>query len=305
MKRVLVTPRSLTNGDHPAFRLLRKAGWEIVLGPSGRLPEESELRALLPGCIGWIAGIETISAQTLAHATELKVISRNGSGVDNIPLADAARLGITVLRAAGANAQGVAELTLGLALSAARDIHHSDRALKAGTWHRSIGSELNGKEVSVVGYGRIGRSVAQLFAAFGSVVSVIEPLEVATEPFKRIDLGYAIQEAELITLHCPPASDGTPLLTRNRLAKIKPGMILINTARRALVDEPALLEQLDSGRIVAYCSDVFDHADASVAKLIAHPRVIATGHLGAFTRESVDRAAVEAVQNLLAFFEND
>jgi D-3-phosphoglycerate dehydrogenase len=304
MKRVLVTPRSLTNGDHPAFILLRKGGWEIVLGPRGRLPEESELRALLPGCIGWIAGIEPISPETLAFAKELKVISRNGSGVDNIPMAAAARLGITVLRAAGANAQGVAELTLGLALSAARDLHRSDQALKAGTWYRSMGSELKGKEVSVVGYGRIGRTVAQLFAAFGSTVSVIEPLEVATGPFNRVDLSYAIEQAELITLHCPPSPDGAPLLSRNLLARVKPGLIVINTARRALVDEAALLEQLDAGRIVAYCSDMFDQADASATKLITHPRVIATSHLGAFTRESVDRAAVEAVQNLLAFLEH-
>ncbi|MFZ0503354.1 MAG: NAD(P)-dependent oxidoreductase, partial [Chthoniobacterales bacterium] len=82
------------------------------------------------------------------------------------------------------------------------------------------------------------------------------------------------------------------------------GLTLINTARRTLVDEEGLLQQLESGRIAAYCSDVFDQADASAAKLIAHPHVIATSHLGAFTRESVDRAALEAVQNLLAFFES-
>jgi D-3-phosphoglycerate dehydrogenase / 2-oxoglutarate reductase len=87
------------------------------------------------------------------------------------------------------------------------------------------------------------------------------------------------------------------------LGRVRPGLTLINTARRTLVDEEGLLQQLESGRIAAYCSDVFDQADAKAAKLIAHPRVIATAHLGAFTRESVDRAALEAVQNLLAFFE--
>ena len=304
MKRVLVTPRSLTNGDHPAFERLRKAGWEIVFGPSGRLPEERELCELLPGCVGWIAGVEPISAKVLAAASNLKVISRNGSGIDNIPLAEAARRGITVLRATGANAQGVAELTLGLALAAARGFHLADRALKGGAWYRSIGSELKGKEVAVVGYGRIGRTVAQLFAAFGSIVSVIEPLDVATEPFHRVDLDYAVNHADLITLHCPPSANGVPLLTKDLLARVRPGLLLINTARRALVDEGALLQQLDAGRIKAYCSDVFDQADPNTARLVAHPRVIATSHLGAFTRESVDRAAVEAVQNLLAFFQH-
>jgi len=209
-----------------------------------------------------------------------------------------------VLRANGANAQGVAELTLGLALLAARSIHFADRGLKEGIWRRSMGAELNGRRVAVVGYGRIGQAVARLFAAFGSVVSVIEPLDVATEPFARVDLEFAIREAELITLHCPPAPDGKPLLGKMLLSRARPGLTLINTARRTLVDEEELLQQLENGRIAAYCSDVFDQADATAANLIAHPQVIATPHLGAFTRESVDRAALEAVQNLLTFFEN-
>ena len=304
MKRVLVTPRSLTHGDHPAFGRLRQAGWEIVLGPKGRLPEEEELCGLVQGCAGWIAGVEPVTPKILAAATELRVISRNGSGIDNIPLVEAAQRGITVLRASGANAQGVAELTLGLALMAARDIHLADRSLKAGVWRRSMGGELNGRPVAVVGYGRIGQAVARLFAAFGSVVSVIEPLDVATEPFARVDLEFAIREADLITLHCPPSPDGEPLLSKALLSQVRPGLTLINTARRTLIDEEGLLQELESGRIAAYCSDVFDQADDSAAKLIAHPRVIATAHLGAFTRESVDRAALEAVQNLLAFFEN-
>jgi D-3-phosphoglycerate dehydrogenase / 2-oxoglutarate reductase len=304
VKRVLVTPRSLTNGDHPAFERLRRAGWEIVLGPNGRLPDEGELCQLIQGCLGWIAGVEPVTAKVLAAAKALKVISRNGSGIDNIPLAEATQRGITVLRATGANAQGVAELTLGLALTAMRGIHLADRGLKEGIWSRSIGAELNGRRAAVVGYGRIGRAVARLFAAFGSTVSVIEPLEVATEPFAKVPLEFAIREAELITLHCPPLADGMPLLTKALLSRVRPGVILINTARRTLVDEEGLWQQIETGRISAYCSDVFDQADATAAKLIAHPRVVATSHLGAFTRESVDRAALEAVQNLLAFFEN-
>jgi D-3-phosphoglycerate dehydrogenase len=294
----------LTHSDHPAFQRLRQAGWEIVLGPKGRLPDEVELCELVRGCLGWIAGVEPVTPKVLAAADALKVISRNGSGIDNIPMGEAAQRGVTVVRATGANAQGVAELTLGLALTAARGIHLADRGLKEGVWNRSVGSELNGRQVAVVGYGRIGQAVARLFAAFGSIVSVIEPLEVATEPFSRVKLEDVRREAELITLHCPPAPDGSPLLTKAWLSEVRPGLTLINTARRTLVDEEGLLQQLERGRIAAYGSDVFDQADAGTAKLIAHPRVIATSHLGAFTRESVDRAALEAVQNLLAFFEN-
>jgi D-3-phosphoglycerate dehydrogenase / 2-oxoglutarate reductase len=196
----------------------------------------------------------------------------------------------------------VAELTLGLALTAARHIHVADRGLKEGKWLRAIGTELKGKQVSVVGYGRIGRTVSQIMAAFGSTVTVVEPLDVATEPFAKVDLHYAVEHSELIALHCPPSLNGGALLTRELLARVRPGLILLNTARRSLVDEEGLLVQLDEGRIAAYGCDVFDQADPKTAELLTHPRVIATPHLGAYTRESVDRAAFEAVQNLLVFF---
>jgi D-3-phosphoglycerate dehydrogenase / 2-oxoglutarate reductase len=301
MRRILVTPRSLTGPEHPAIEALRNQGWEIVFGPAGRLPEEAELLQLLPGCDGWLAGVEPISVQVLETAKQLRVISRNGSGIDNIPLAEAKRRGITVLSAAGANAQGVAELTLGLALAAARHFHLVDRHLKQGKWARLLGSELNRKQVLVVGFGKIGRLVAHLFAAFGSTVSVVEPMEVSTDPFAKVELSDGMRVADLVTLHCPPLSNRQPLITAKLVEHSRPRLILINCARRLLVDEAAVLAGLDRGQIAVYASDVFERADAD-SSLIGHPRVIATPHLGAYTQESIDRAAVEAAENLITFF---
>jgi D-3-phosphoglycerate dehydrogenase / 2-oxoglutarate reductase len=138
MRRILVTPRSLSASEHPAIQLLRDQGWEVIFGPQGRLPEEAELLQLLPGCAGWLAGVEPISVRVLDAAKQLQVISRNGSGIDNIPLQEAKGRGIAVLSAAGANAQGVAELTLGLALAAIRQFHLADRQLKEGKWTRRL-----------------------------------------------------------------------------------------------------------------------------------------------------------------------
>ena len=126
MRRILVTPRSLSGSEHPAIQLLRHQGWEVIFGPRGRFPAEAELLQLLPGCEGWLAGVEPISVPVLDAAKQLRVISRNGSGTDNIPLEEVKKRGIAVLSAAGANAQGVAELTLGLALAAARRFHLAD-----------------------------------------------------------------------------------------------------------------------------------------------------------------------------------
>lgn len=136
MARILVTPRSLTKGGDPALELLRKAGHEVVFCTPGKAPEEAELLRLVPDCAGWLAGVEKITDTVLAAATHLKAISRNGTGVDSIDLASCARRGIAVLRAEGANARGVAELTLALVLSLLRAVPFSDARLKAGGWER-------------------------------------------------------------------------------------------------------------------------------------------------------------------------
>jgi len=302
MRRILVTPRSLSASEHPAIQLLRDQGWEVIFGPRGRLPEEAELLQLLPGCAGWLAGVEPISVRVLDAAKQLQVISRNGSGIDNIPLQEAKGRGIAVLSAAGANAQGVAELTLGLALAAIRQFHLADRQLKEGKWTRRLGSELNGRSALIVGFGKIGRLVARLLAAFGSSVSVVEPMEVATDPFAKVELSAGVRSADLVSLHCPPLPGGRPLITAELVARSQPGLILINCARRSLVDETAVLAGLETGQIEIYASDVFEEAGGDSIALIGHPKVIATPHLGAYTKESVDRAAVEAAENLITFF---
>ena len=302
MRRILVTPRSLSASEHPAIQLLRDQGWEVIFGPRGRLPEERELLQLLPECAGWLAGVEPISVRVLDAAKQLQVISRNGSGIDNIPLEEAKGRGITVLSAAGANAQGVAELTLGLALAAVRHFHLADRQLKEGKWARRLGKELNSRSALVVGFGKIGQLVARLLAAFGSSVSVVEPMEVATDPFAKVELSAGVRSADLVTLHCPPLPGGRPLITAELVARSRPGLILINCARRSLVDETAVLAGLETGQIETYASDVFEEAAGDSSALIGHPKVIATPHLGAYTKESVDRAAVEAAENLITFF---
>ena len=302
MRRILVTPRSLSASEHPAIQLLRDQGWEVIFGPRGRLPEEGELLQLLPECAGWLAGVEPISVRVLDAAKQLQVISRNGSGIDNIPLEEAKGRGITVLSAAGANAQGVAELTLGLALAAVRHFHLADRQLKEGKWARRLGKELNSRSALVVGFGKIGQLVARLLAAFGSSVSVVEPMEVATDPFAKVELSAGVRSADLVTLHCPPLPGGRPLITAELVARSRPGLILINCARRSLVDETTVLAGLETGQIETYASDVFEKAAGDSSALIGHPKVIATPHLGAYTKESVDRAAVEAAENLITFF---
>ena len=160
MARILVTPRSLTQDPPRELSILTEAGHELVFSTPGKLPGEEELIELLPGCTGWLAGIEPVSPRVIAAADTLKAVSRNGTGVDNLPLADLERKGVRVLRAEGANATGVAELAVALMLAVLRGIPAADHGIKAGGWPRQRGKEMRGRVVGVVGCGAVGRQVA-------------------------------------------------------------------------------------------------------------------------------------------------
>ena len=301
--RILVTPRSLTRDGDPALDLLRKAGYEVVQCTPGRQPDEAELLRLVPGCVGWLAGVEPVGARVLEAARGLRAISRNGTGVDNIDLAAAARLGIRVLRAEGANARGVAELAIGLVLSLLRSIPWSDARLKGGTWERRRGLEIGGRTVGVVGCGRIGRLVAELALGLGADVvghdaNPVEGFDPGSR-FRFTDLGTVLAAADALTLHCPALPGGRPLLDAAAIARIKRGAVVVNTARASLVEESAILAALDDGRLLGFATDVFTEEPPVSTALVSHPRVIATPHLGGFTEESVAKATRAAVDNLL------
>ncbi len=303
---ILVTPRSVTRDGHPALARLRDAGWRIVMCRPGALPDEEELRTLLPGCAGYIAGVERVSARALDAAPDLRVISRNGTGIDAIDLAAAERRGIAVLRAEGANARGVAELTLALILALARGLPAADAGLKLGGWSRPpAGLELDGRTLGLVGCGRVGALVARLALAFGMRVLAHDPRPGGDLPydpaFRLASVDDVLSAADFISLHCPPAAGGRPLIDAAALARLKPDAFLVNTARHELIDADAALAALDDGRLAGLAIDVFDTEPPTDRRLASHPRVIATPHLGGYTRESIDRAMSVAVENILAF----
>lgn len=303
MPRILVTPRSVTRAGHPALQRLREAGYEVVFCTPGVQPDEAELLRLLPGCIGYLAGVEKIGARVLETATDLRVISRNGTGVDNIDAAAARQHGIVVCRAEGANARGVAELTLALVLALARSIPLCDRSIKGGGWERPIGFELCGRTLGLIGCGRIGRLVAGLALAFDMEVLAYDPLpEPAFAPaprFRYANLEEVLDRADVLSLHAPPSADGRALIDRAALSRMKRGVCLVNTARASLLDAAAVFEALESGQLAGVALDAFDPEPPTDRRLACHPRVIATPHAGGLTHESVDRAVTVAVDRLL------
>ncbi len=303
-KWILITPRSLTQVRSPDLQPLEIAGYELVYAPAGKTPTEGDLLELVPGCVGWLAGVEAISERVLRSATELKVISRNGTGVDNVPVDLAKQLGIQVLRAEAANARGVAELAICLALASLRHLPVLHLTLKQGQWKLIRGREIRDRQFGLVGCGAIGRMVAQMALGLGARITAFDPYpDSSFQPGKNFAWGSfdaVLADAEILSLHCPPPASGRPVIDREALSQIKTGCCLINTARGSLVDEDSIIEALNAGKLLTYATDVFVTEPPDPASpLLRHERVIVTPHIGAFTDESVQRATQKAVENLM------
>ncbi|MCB1329196.1 MAG: phosphoglycerate dehydrogenase [Maritimibacter sp.] len=298
--KIAITPRSLSGAGHPALSLLTDRGYELVFPSPGETPSETALLASIPGCVGWLAGVEPIGRDVLEAASGLRVISRNGVGVDNIHMPTAEARGIRVERAIGANARGVAELAITLMLAAFRHVPWSDAQLHAGTWARRRGIEAEGRTLGVVGCGAIGQAVTRIALGLGMKVIGYDPFPLnsfAPEGFSFETLEEVLAEADAVSLHCPPVD--APLIDAAALAKMKPGGVIINTARAELIDDAAVLAALDSGVLSALATDVFREEPPAPSPLLSHDRVILTPHAGGFTEESVNRATRAAIENIL------
>jgi D-3-phosphoglycerate dehydrogenase / 2-oxoglutarate reductase len=303
-RRILVTPRSLTSSPHPLVERMRGLGFDIVYCTPGKLPAEDELVDLVPGCVGWLAGVEPVSERVIEAADRLAIIARNGTGVDNLPLDLLRRRGIELAIARGANARGVAELALAMILSGLRHVPRTDAGIKLGGWPRHTGREIAGATIGIVGCGAVGATLARLCAGLGARVLGHDPMEpeIATgsETLAYLPLPQLFEQCDVVSLHCPSPADGRPVVTAERLGSMPQGSILVNTARAGLVDEDALLVALESGRLSAYATDVFATEPPTDLRLASHPAVIATSHVGGLTTESVERATRMATDAIIA-----
>lgn len=309
MNKILITPRSLTKNGHPALNRLEDAGYNLTFSNPGVQPTEEELQRLLPDCIGMLAGVEPITAKVLEAAEQLKVISRNGVGVNNIDKEAAATKGIKILITPGANSFGVAELAFGHILSVTRSIPFCDAAIKRSDWQRKKGVELKGKVLGIVGCGSIGRYVTQLALGFNMQVLAYDPFADKSfhpsEKFKYCSFDELVGRADIISLHCPANEDGSALIDDKVISKMKAGVYIVNTARAELLDEDAVLRALDCGKIAGLALDVFSPEPPEDWRLAKHENVVATAHIGGFTRESVDRSVGMAVDNLISALKSE
>jgi len=303
--KILVTPRSLSKNGHPGLAELETAGYEVWTPFPGQMPTEDQLIKILPDCIGYLAGVEKISAGLLEKCPGLRVISRNGVGIDNVDKKAAEKMGIRLKITPGANSRGVAELTIGLIFSLIRSIPQTNSSIKAGNWDRLKGMEIQGKTLGVVGTGMIGQQVISMAAGIGMKILAYDLYPNKSlgnrDNVKYCSMEELLQESDIVTLHCPAGDN--PLIDETAISQMKQGSYLINTARSALVHEKSVLTVLESGKLSGYAVDAFDKEPPELTPLLRHSKVITTAHIGGFTTESVDRATFAAVKNLLDVLE--
>lgn len=253
-----------------------------------------------------IRGRTKVTAAVFEAAKNLKVVGRAGVGVDNIDLAAATTHGVTVVNSPMATTTAVAELTMALMLSAVRQISRADSSIKAGKWLKKEleGFELSGKTLGVIGFGRIGASVAKRAAAFDMTILGYDPMVPADEITSRggnpVTLDELLQQSDLITMHLPLTDETRGMINMDAFSKMKKGIYLICAARGGVIDEAALLEALNSGKVAGAALDVFVTEPPGLTDLVAHPKLVCTPHVGAQTVEAQRRASNDIAEEVLA-----
>jgi len=295
---VLVTSRSFSQGSIDTASRLTDAGYDVVTAAHHH--DLSELAAVLPDAVAWIAGTGQVTSKHLSLAPRLRVVARYGVGTDAVDLEAAEDAGILVTNTPTANSESVADLALALLLSSLRSIPAGDRAVRVGDWRAIRGREIASLTVGIAGFGRIGRSVAAKVIALGGSVVAYDPFVSEADGVTMVDNFDALAGCDAVSLHAP---GGQRLVTEEWLATAR-GLALVNTARGDLVDEAAVAAALATGALSSYAADTLDtekDPDAVSPLLAAElaDRVTITPHLGAQTVDAVDRMSVGTTDDVL------
>jgi len=298
MSYQVLVPDMLNQAGLSALRAV--AAFDVIA--PGKMTREQTL-ARIPEAHALIVRSDTrVDAALLQHADRLRVVVRAGVGVDNIDLDACTARGVVVMNTPEANTISTAEHTIALMLALARHIPQADRSLREGRWDRKsfVGTQLAGKTLGIIGLGRIGRAVAERATALDMTVIAFDPF--APEHLARriaiaSDLDQVLAEADILSLHAIVTDDTRRMINRETIARMKDGVLIINTARGALIHSDDLAEALRSGKVGGAALDVYDpEPPAPDHSLIGLANVIHTPHLGASTHEAQTQVGVEAAE---------
>ena len=300
MRIIAITTTSLAEFDRQPLELLKANNCEAILNPYKRKLKGEEVIELCRDAVGIIAGTESLDAKVIEQLNTIKVISRCGSGMDNVDSAAAKKKGIKVFNTPDAPTLAVAELTLGLTLGILRKINQMDAAIRSGKWDKLMGNLLCGKKVGIIGFGRTGKKVADLLRPLDCQIAYADPfIEEGASGFRRLSKEDLLKWAQIITIH---VSTNEKIIGRNEFNLMNKGSWIINVSRGHILDEDALYEYLKNGYIAGAALDVFQDEPYN-GPLKELDNVILTPHIGSYAKEARIRMEIEAVKNLLAGLE--
>lgn len=310
MMKIFIASRSFGKISSDALDLLQNKG-EIIRNPLGRALNSSELRENLLDIDAALLGNDVCDANVLNSSGRLKVVSRNGVGVDAVDLKAATENGIIVTNTPGVNTIAVAEHTIALMFALLRKIPEATSSLKSKKWEglKFVGEELTGKKLGIIGLGSIGLEVAKKVKGLGIEVLYLKRKR-NYELEKQLGLTYRplndlLQEADIVSLHLPFTSETKSLMGKREIALMKKGAYIINTARGKIIDNDALIDGLRSGQLSGIALDVFDTEPPDYANpLFEMENVIVTPHIGAYTREAVVKMNLIAAENIVNVLNN-
>ena len=241
-----------------------------------------------------------INKDILENANKLKIIARCGVGVDNVDVEEATNKKIYVTNSPNANIISVAELTIGLIISAARKIHVSNNSLKDKKWDRNkfLGTELYQKQLGLVGFGKAAKEVAKRLSAFGMNIVFYDPyVDSSKIEAKKVELDELLKTSDVISIHVVKTEETTNLISNEKLDLIKKGGILVNTSRGGIIEEESLFQKAKEDLIFAGL-DVFSQEPPDINETFSKSNIVTTPHLGASTSEAQLKAGLETVQNV-------
>jgi len=273
------------------IRILEETGLKVDLKPE--ISKEELARIIKDYDALIVRGRTKVTRELMERAVNLKVIGRAGSGLDNIDVEAAEEMGITVVNTPEAVADSVAELTIGLMLSLARMIPQADRSMKEGKWLKKKlkGRLLRGKTLGLIGLGNIGLRVARIAKAMGMKILITKrtppPKEVLRElEAEFLTLPELLKRSDIVTLHVPLTDETYKMIGVEEFRLMKPGALLINTSRGAVLDHEALIDALNSGRLGGAALDVYESEPPCDVRLMKLQNVVCTPHIGAQTEEA-------------------
>jgi D-3-phosphoglycerate dehydrogenase / 2-oxoglutarate reductase len=305
MAKVLITTVPFADRDPYPLKILRENGIDFLINPLGRKLTESELAGMVEGFDVLIAGTERISEHVLKCATNLKLISRVGIGLDSVDLVAAKRLGIQVSYTPDAPAPAVAELTISSMLSLLRHMHDANIEMHRGHWNRHFGRRVSNVTVGVIGVGRIGRRVIDTLLALKTPRILVNDIRLVRSHsdligVEWVDKELIYQEADVISVHVPLTAQTKNMVRYEQLKAMKPDAMVINTSRGGIINEQDLAKILSEGHLSGAAVDVFEQ-EPYAGELAKIERCLLTSHMGSMSVDCRTRMEIEATEEAVRF----